>query len=752
MKVTTEALAEAHARGRGMAEQALALSYETVIAEAFEGLRWSRAKGYMGNPGWRRFHLIPGWKLSSAWGQAGPSSRGKKMNTRALVILTAGLALVLPACRHPVASSATTRNAQTVTPEVAKLTVGPEVAKLTAEIESGLQRRKITGGFEKMEAFIGGPQKGYSTGCCRLPWVDGLLRHPLAAIGEADIFTRQAHAAASRQEGSVRAVVDIAAEKLTPAGPPATQATRPMQPGSSSRPAPLKEIARPDPLLSTNAGLATLAQAVIEARMDMEKAMAPLSDAELGELQAELYHQTTDTGDATGVAAEGEGRRIFDLLEKKVDQRSLHAAARSVSVLTEPKVLAEIGKIPSRVTTYVGTGVKGAVVACVDTPAGKIVIGGKEANEYRLDEMTEVCAVVDLGGDDVYLEGTVSSARPVLVIIDLAGNDGYRGVKPGIQGGAILGVSVLIDAAGNDTYDARDVVQGSCLGGFGLLIDMGGNDSYTGWRRVQGQAIAGIGLLIDRGGDDKYRGALLAQGVGGPLGFGMLDDLAGKDDYYAGGKYPNPYGDSPGYSGFSQGFGEGPRGVADGGIGVLLDGGGDDVYEADYFSIAGGYWFGAGFARDFGGNDQRLNSTRTAFDGSERKEARFLRWGIAFGCHCGLGFLFDDEGDDTYSGDAAGPAFAWDGGVAVLCDFKGNDRYNSPSHGLAATYAGGLAVLFDGGGDDVYAGAPPAMPHDTSQDFTFLLDLGGGRDQYPDNLENNKEYVRGWAGGFLIDK
>jgi len=82
--------------------------------------------------------------------------------------------------------------------------------------------------------------------------------------------------------------------------------------------------------------------------------------------------------------------------------------------------------------------------------------------------------VIDLGGDDVYHEGTVSPQRPVLVIIDLAGNDRYEGTQPGIQGGAMLGVSMLVDVAGDDVYDAKDIAQGSAVGGVGILIDFGG--------------------------------------------------------------------------------------------------------------------------------------------------------------------------------------------------------------------------------------------------------------------------------------
>jgi hypothetical protein len=78
-----------------------------------------------------------------------------------------------------------------------------------------------------------------------------------------------------------------------------------------------------------------------------------------------------------------------------------------------------------------------------------------------------------------------------------------------------------------------------------VLLDGGGNDHYVGDRRAQGQAVVGCGILLDRGGDDDFRGALLAQGVGGPLGFGLLADLSGRDHYFAGGKYPGGYDDTP---------------------------------------------------------------------------------------------------------------------------------------------------------------------------------------------------------------
>jgi hypothetical protein len=325
---------------------------------------------------------------------------------------------------------------------------------------------------------------------------------------------------------------------------------------------------------------------------------------------------------------------------------------------------------------------------------------------------------------------------------------------------------MLIDAEGDDAYYASDLAQGSCLAGVGILIDGAGDDSYRGVRRIQGQAVAGVGILLDRGGNDVYRGALWAQGLGGPLGFGVLDDLDGKDYYYGGGRYLNSYLDddnpTPGYEGWSQGMGGGLRAVSNGGIGVILDGGGDDVYEFDYLSHGGGYWLGAGFARDFGGNDHRLGATRKAFDGRERTQRRYQRFGTGFGCHYACGFCFDDEGDDTYHGTIMGIGFAWDLSMGTLCDFGGNDRYEasgSTTRGVGAQ--AGLGILYDYNGDDEYVGrrgqgyaSSGISYHDLpgcGGNFSFVIDHGG-EDKYGCRAQNNRVNRRSSSGGFLIDR
>jgi len=568
-------------------------------------------------------------------------------------------------------------------------TPAESVARLETEFRVALQYRGVREEFDLYRRYVMQrlQKRGSSeedAGKCRLQWVKQLVGEPTHSVRQAERFTRELYAAAHRRDLS--AVLKQAADRLEANEPIAASPTAKNN-DDAEETDPLQIIIR-----RTHA-----------ARQAMQESFHPLQALEADELKQDLYAQTT--GEVTKghrFADKARGRRIADLIDR-VDRRQLLLAARELSVLTDQKLLDRLAKNRGSESSD-ESGIQGKILQRMETPDGTIVIGGPGNNEYRLDELTRVYALVDIGGDDVYIEGTTTTERPVLVILDLAGNDVYRGEKPGIQGGAIMGASLLVDRAGNDTYTAGDVAQGSALAGVGLLIDDAGQDNYRGDRRVQGQATAGCGILIDRGGNDRYRGALLAQGVGGPLGFGLLADMEGSDRYFAGGKYSDPYNDSPGYASFSQGVGTGMHEVASGGIGVLLDGGGSDTYEADYFSHGGGYWFGAGFARDFGGDDLRWGATRENFDGSPRTEPRFLRWGIGYACHFAAGFVFDDSGNDTYNGDWAAIAYGWDVAVAALCDFNGNDRYISTGSGVAEAHNDALAILYDRKGDDTYQG------------------------------------------------
>jgi hypothetical protein len=406
--------------------------------------------------------------------------------------------------------------------------------------------------------------------------------------------------------------------------------------------------------------------------------------------------------------------------------------------------------------------VDGQEMGRVSTEAGDILFGDKNSTVWNLDQYSTVCCVVDLGGRDEYREGVCNVNRPILVVLDLgADDDNYVGQNPGIQGGAILGVSVWFDGGGNDRYLAKDVAQGSCVGGVGILVDESGDDRYLGFLRAQGQALCGLGLQIDRAGSDDYRAALWAQGVGAPGGFGAILDKDGNDHYYVGGYYYDSYPEHPGHDGWGQGIGAGIRRVACGGIGLCLDCGGDDAYEFDYFGHGGGYWMGVGVARDFGGNDIRYAATSTRYDGSRRDQARWQRFGCGFGCHYAVGYLFDDLGDDAYNGTIMGLGMGWDLGAGFLVDFLGDDAFEATG-GLTqgAGGEGSVGVLMNYRGSDIYRGNNQGYasshltyhsPSDCGANYSFVVDHGGN-DQYGCRAANNAVSTRGMTTGFIIDR
>ncbi len=619
---------------------------------------------------------------------------------------------------------------------------------LEREIRAGLKERGIESNIyrwrryaaAKLNSTAGAYSNSEITGNCRLRWYDRMLRDPLKAPAEAERFTRELHQAIrGDHQGLDRALV-TAREKMD---------CTPREPGSFSSPKSPREA------------LEAVENALTGAQMGFAAALSTLNRQEIGELWANLYPVLTGQNRVGHTLQDRvTGRRMCDLLER-MNRDGFYDAADALTPLTDPALLKQLAAITDRGDVKV-EGVTGSVVREIVTPAGKILVGGKGDNTYALDKMKTVSAVIDLGGNDTYVEGTCNVERPVLLLIDLAGNDTYRGSNPGIQGGAMLGVSMLLDWQGDDVYRAGDVAQGSSVGGVGILIDYAGNDRYTGVRRVQGQALGGLGILLDRHGNDDYHAAMWAQGFGGPLGFALLDDLEGKDHYYTGGAYRNSYyPETPGYEGYGQGVGAGIRQVACGGIGTILDGGGDDTYEFDYMSHGGGYWLGVGFARDFGGNDHRLGATLKAYDGGPRTQESFQRFGNGFGCHYTLGFCFDDEGDDTYNGTIMGLAFGWDLSVGVLCDFAGNDRYEATGGGTQGNGAqGSIGILFDYDGDDTYLGygqgyaSSSISYHPASEcggNFSFVIDYGG-KDSYGCGAQDSSLNNRGTQGGFLIDR
>jgi len=418
---------------------------------------------------------------------------------------------------------------------------------------------------------------------------------------------------------------------------------------------------------------------------------------------------------------------IFQALAS-VDRRYL--AFGSVLLLAHVKRAIEKGTPPS------GPGV-------VETPLGRIVVHGPGDDDVEIRDLLSI----DLGGNDRY-----RATRPNCIVIDLGGDDLYEGGDGTLACGR-FGVGALFDLGGNDRYTAERSGLGCGWFGTGILVDAGGDDRYevkSAWG--QGAAHAGVGLLVDAKGNDEYVCAEQSQGLGSTLGCGILLDVEGNDRYVArdDGNVSELYlGQSVA---MAQGCGYGRRAdLGDGhslagGVGVLVDGAGNDSYSAMCWAQGCGYWWALGILEDLGGDDVYRNG----------------KYSLGAAAHFAIGSAVDLSGDDRYNvGNATAVnqyhGHARDGSIGVAIDGAGNDRYLFRSHCGGSADLGSLALFWDREGDDLYEArldAPSGDPNwsdtppmgsatlyapfhgfrDDLDAIGIFLDTGG-RDSYPDGGE-----------------
>jgi hypothetical protein len=353
------------------------------------------------------------------------------------------------------------------------------------------------------------------------------------------------------------------------------------------------------------------------------------------------------------------------------------------------------------------------------TGLGWVVVGSLANNSY---DMARIAAVFEPGGDDIYTWSTLHTGNQG--IIDLAGNDQYKGGDQQGPAGAILGLSLIDDAAGDDQYSGPLLSCGAGMFGVGILIDRSGNDRYHTGAWSMGAGILGAGFLFDQSGSDEYQSSVNSQGIGGPLGIGALVDMQGNDLYRVDGISPGVDGVPTVSFAMSQGIGFGARRLIAGGVGILADFGGDDRYESGEFSQGGGYFYGFGMLLDQSGNDLYRGS----------------HYAQGFSSHQAAGVLIDLAGDDTYwSMISASQGAAWDTSISLLLDAAGNDSYrgNALSQGSAAEQA--LAMFCDLDGSDHYVGLGPFIQGESgdnayhfkdtrARSFSVLIDAGSGED------------------------
>ncbi|HRI39991.1 MAG TPA: hypothetical protein PLO50_15655, partial [Nitrospira sp.] len=265
-----------------------------------------------------------------------------------------------------------------------------------------------------------------------------------------------------------------------------------------------------------------------QAALHRELALADLSDQERAFLfeharaLAESYTpQISVLSDVTRPQVLA-NTKFAELLKERVKSEHFLAAGQVLAQLTNTQWLEKLATAFAEPVspTEIPPGITGDVRLIQDTSDGLIVIGGPGPNSYELEG--PVALILDLGGDDLY-RGIIGASYDVrygnAVVIDLAGNDRYTGSPLGVATGR-LGVGLLFDQSGDDRYELSLGSGGVGLGGLGILVDIQGNDQYYGNRLTQGAAIGGWGILIDTAGNDHYKSHGFAIGFGGPLGLG----------------------------------------------------------------------------------------------------------------------------------------------------------------------------------------------------------------------------------------
>ncbi|MCE9637774.1 MAG: hypothetical protein K8T90_18900 [Planctomycetes bacterium] len=401
-------------------------------------------------------------------------------------------------------------------------------------------------------------------------------------------------------------------------------------------------------------------------------------------------------------ARERANRRIVGLLAKVDRAKVADAASLARSLVAS--------SIAGLVNAAEGAGRDG-LIASKDTPFGRIEVWGGGNQKH-----TNRCAFLfDLSGNDNYLDVAARAdlTQTTSIYIDASGDDLWAATSPFGLCGALGGAAYLADLAGDDQYLSRDWSQGAGVAGSAELLDGAGRDVYHAQDLSQGIGMSGAGVLIDRGGDDLYTGSRFCQAVGFPGGVGALVDEGGNDRYVCTGRYDSDYGDIGQYSGWGQGVGFGFRNVASGGIGVLVDARGDDVYESGNFSQGGGYFYAWGILWDAQGKDRYIGS----------------RYAQGFAAHQAVGTFIEGAGDDLYqshSGVAQG--LSWDETSVVFHDLGGNDRYETSGFSLASAAHNGMVLFIDDGGDDVYAGLPAhagSNEYHGGKSFALFIDRSG---------------------------
>ncbi|MCK5832367.1 HEAT repeat domain-containing protein [bacterium] len=280
---------------------------------------------------------------------------------------------------------------------------------------------------------------------------------------------------------------------------------------------------------------------------------------------------------------------------------------------------------------------------------------------------------------------------------------------------------IILDPGGDDIYNGLHAAGRVGSKPFGVVIDIAGNDFYDGRSEIFNQAsgVFGVGYLRDIEGDDTYRCTHYGQGSG-LFGAGILIDEAG-DDNYSGGVFV--------------------QGAGNFGVGALIEGDGEDSYRSYCHAQAFAGPKGCGLLNDHGGSDQYFSGGKYSHAPLAPFDYHSFAQGFAIGWRPdvsgGVGFLFDKEGNDTYTTGVYGQGVSYWYSIAALIDNAGNDVYTSVWYPQGSGIHLSVGALIDRAGNDIYVspqGPGQGSAHDYSVGFfseyrgndIYVIDGGNG--------------------------
>ena len=199
------------------------------------------------------------------------------------------------------------------------------------------------------------------------------------------------------------------------------------------------------------------------------------------------------------------------------------------------------------------------------------------------------------------------------------------------------------------------------------------------------------------------------------------------------------------------------QGAAIGGLGLLLDGAGNDRYTSHGFALGFGGPLGVGAIIDIAGNDHyqcgaTYPSAYNAQDAPTGKPGDPLYQYDCFGLGAGSGqriltknaewqayslaggwgILLDIEGRDHYDSANFSQGQGYFFGAGMKLDFDGDDEHQAARYGHGASAHFGVGLFIDYHGQDLYGSSGPFYNGGVAWDnsVSLMIDAGKGRDTF----------------------